>query len=417
MIYKIKNSSVNGEITAPSSKSFAQRALAIASLAKGRSVIENIESGSDVDAVLALVSQLGASVNFDQSTRRVELIGRASDSINSDFFIGESGLATRLFTPIASLFDMPITISGHKTILTRPMNSMQKPLESAGVKFESNNGYLPLTITGPIKGGVIEVDGSLSSQFITGLLIALPLCEEDTTLVIDNLMSKPYIDMTLECVAAANVEIENQNYTTFKIKGGQEYTPINFNVEGDWSGASCLLVAGATSGSVTMHNLSMESTQADAKIMEALESAGARIHVSGNSVTVEKSSLKSFEFDATHCPDLFPALAALAAACSGESTIIGTSRLTHKESDRAQTIKTTFETLGVNVDISQENIMKISGAPIKGGVSVDSFGDHRIAMAAAVAALNASGEVTITRAEAVSKSYTNFWNDFESVLR
>ncbi|MFI3320942.1 MAG: 3-phosphoshikimate 1-carboxyvinyltransferase [Rikenellaceae bacterium] len=416
MIITVKPSKIEGEILAPASKSYAQRALALSALAQGVSRVRNIDSGGDVDAVLSLIADLGATVTLEGRTATV--VGGDFTGKKEQLFIGESGLATRLFTPIASIFDSKTTITGEGSILKRPIITMQQPLTDLGVRFESNNGFLPLSVCGPIKGGEIEVDGSLSSQFISGLLIALPLCEVDSVLNVKDLKSKPYIDMTLDTIKMAGVEIVNENYQKFRIKGGQKYQNFDYTVEGDWSGASCLLVAGATSGSITIKNLKNDSSQADIAILEALRRAKADIEIGSDYVTVRKSDLVGFEFDATDCPDLFPALAALAASCKGKSTIVGTKRLTHKESDRAKTIKELFAALSIEIDISIEDKMVVTGGEIKGEVSVDSCNDHRIAMAAAVAALTStSGSVEITHAEAVNKSYSKFWNDLKSVTK
>ena len=331
--------------------------------------------------------------------------------------VGESGLATRLFTPIASLHSSPITIQGEGTLLHRPMMLMIEPLRQLGVKVADGGGYLPIQVEGPIHGGEIEVDGSFSSQFITGLLLSLPMSQEDTTLKVKDAVSTPYIDMTIDTAKRFGVDIMHNegDYTEFFIKGGQQYQPTDLAIEGDWSGASTMLVAGAIAGEVTVSNLSTLSKQADTAICRALERAGAGIIIEQDSITVSKRDLKAFTFDATHCPDLFPALAALAAAAEGVSTIIGTSRLRHKESDRAETIRAEYEKLGIEVDITEENIMKIRGGKIQPATTF-SHDDHRIAMSIAVSALRCEGEVTIENAECVAKSYPTFFEDLDSII-
>lgn len=413
MIVTISPSTISGTVSAPSSKSYAQRAIAIAMLANGYSTINGIDKGGDVEAVLAVAESICGDVKLVD--RKAIINGGNFDPAQTEIFIGESGLATRLLTPIASLFNYSMTITGHGSILTRPISMMQKPLEELGVKFESNGGYLPIEVCGAMCGGEIEVDGSLSSQFISGLLISLPLCGTDSIIRVKELKSKPYIDMTINIMKLAGVDVINEDYKTFKIKGKQYYNPLKYTVEGDWSGASCLLVAGAVAGEITINGLSPKTDQADAAILQALDYAGAKMSLNFDSVTVSRGNLEGFSFDATHCPDLFPALAILAANCKGRSTIVGTSRLTHKESDRAATIKTLLESLGIEVDLSYDDAMVITGGNIKGGVTVDSFNDHRIAMAAAVAALTSTAPITIERAEAVNKSYSNFWNDLSQL--
>ena len=402
---------IAGSITAPASKSYAQRAVAAALLAGGETTLTHLDLCNDTRAALDVARRLGASVSHEGTTYTIR---GGLNPVSTKLNIGESGLATRLFTPIASLCHMPITINGEGSILRRPIEMMEEPLQALGVEVISNGGYLPISVKGPMRGGEIHVDGSLSSQFITGLLMTLPLSPNDTVLHVENLKSRPYVDMTIDLAARFRVAIEHNNYEQFYIAGGQHYTPCTYNIEGDWSGASCLLVAGATAGSITIRNLNHISLQADLAIIEALARAGAEIITTNSSVTVHGGPLHAFEFDATDCPDLFPALAALAASCEGTSVLTGTQRLTYKESNRAKTIAEVFGRLGIGVDLSEENTMRITGGPVSSAV-VDSHNDHRIAMAAAVAALSSDDSVVIEGADAADKSYPNFWNDLDTL--
>ena len=407
---------VKGIIAPPSSKSYAQRAIALALLSQGRSILRNIEFCKDTRSALSCIESLGAKVeHLDECTLAIE--GGLNPRSNT-LHVGESGLATRLFTPIASLWHESLTIQGEGTLLHRPMLMMIEPLRALGVKVRDGGGFLPIEVQGPIHGGEVEVDGSISSQFITGLLLSLPLAEEDTTLKVDSPVSTPYIDMTIDTARLFGIEIMHKegDYTEFFIEGGQKYTPADISIEGDWSGASTILVAGAIAGEVTVKNISTLSKQADTAIIRALERAGAGIVIEHDSVTVSKRPLKAFNFDATNCPDLFPALAALAAACEGVSTIIGTNRLRHKESDRAETLRQEYERLGIEIDIDEEDVMKIRGGKIS-PASVYSHGDHRIAMSLAVSALRCDGQVVIREAECVEKSYPTFFEDLESIIQ
>ena len=407
--------SIRGTITPPSSKSYAQRAIALALLTNGRSVLRNLEFCKDTRSALKCIEALGAKVEFlDDSTLAIEGgLKPTSDTL----YVGESGLATRLFTPIASLNPTPLTIQGEGTLLYRPMTMMIEPLRQLGVQVRDGGGFLPIEVQGPIHGGKIKVDGSVSSQFITGLLLALPLAEEDTTLYVDSPVSTPYIDMTIDTARHFGVEIMHNegDYSEFFIEGSQQYTPTDLAIEGDWSGAASILVAGAIAGEVTVKNLSTLSKQADMAICRALERAGAGIVIEQDSITVSKRNLRAFEFDATNCPDLFPALAALAAAAEGVSVIKGTNRLRHKESDRAETICSEYEKLGIEVDISEDNIMRIRGGEIHPATTF-SHDDHRIAMSLAISALRCKGEVVIENAECVEKSYPTFFEDLESII-
>lgn len=403
---------VRGTLTPPCSKSYAQRALAAALLSEEATVLRNLEFCDDTRSALHCIETLGA---------RVEQVDPTSLSIKGGLHprgrsleVGESGLATRLFTPIASLCQTPIRIVGRGTLLSRLMTMMLDPLRQLGVTVHDNGGFLPLEVCGPIRGGEVEVDGSVSSQFITGLLLALPRAGRDTTLHVRNAVSTPYLDMTLDTAQRFGVEISQRDYEEFYIPGNQRFAATYFSIEGDWSAAAMLLVAGATAGEITVRNVSMLSKQADTAICTALVRAGAAVINDAESVTVAHRPLHGFEFDATNCPDLFPALAALAAAAEGESVIRGTSRLEYKECNRAEAICEEYARLGIAVDISEEDVMRIRGGAIH-AARTRSHGDHRMAMSLAVAALRADGEVTIEGAESVAKSYPTFFEDLRMV--
>ena len=366
---------------------------------------------NDTLSALNCIQTLGAKV--ERTEDNTIIVDGGLNPQSDSLCVGESGLSARLFTPIASLYNKPITIRGEGTLLYRPMDMMIHPLRRLGVDVRDGGGRLPFEVCGPIAGGEIDVDGSISSQFVTGLLIALPLAAEDTVINVAGAVSKPYLDMTIDTAAHFGVAIEHNDYEQFYIAGGQSYTPTDYAIEGDWSAAAMLLVAGAVAGEVTVKNLSMLSKQADVAICDALVRAGAELTTEGNTVTTSHRELRGFEFDATNCPDLFPALATLAAAAEGESSIIGTRRLEHKESNRAEAIANEFRKIGIDVDLSEPNVMKITGGKIEGGAEVESYGDHRMAMTLAVAALLSDSQLTIKGAECVAKSYPDFFETLE----
>ncbi|WP_295915554.1 3-phosphoshikimate 1-carboxyvinyltransferase [uncultured Alistipes sp.] len=403
---------VKGTLTPPCSKSYAQRALAASLLCEEVSVLRHLEFCDDTRSALKCIETLGA---------RVKQVDADSLSIEGGLHpggrvlhVGESGLATRLFTPIASLCSTPITIEGRGTLLRRPMEMMTGPLRELGVRVRDNDGYLPFEVCGPIQGGEIGVDGSVSSQFITGLLLSLPLAKRDTTLHVHSAVSTPYLDMTVDTASRFGVEICHNDYKEFYIEGNQRYRSAYFSIEGDWSAAAMLLVAGAIAGEVTVRNVSMLSKQADTAICTALVRAGAAVINEEDSVTAAHRPLQAFEFDATNCPDLFPALAALAAAADGVSVIRGTSRLEYKECNRAVAIRDEYAKVGIEVDTSEEDIMKIRGGNVR-GARVSSHGDHRMAMSMAVTALRSDSQITIEGAECVAKSYPGFFEDLARI--
>ncbi len=397
---------IGGELKSPSSKSMTQRAIAAAMLAEGESLIINPSYCDDSLAAMSIAVGLGSKVEPEENRM---LITGCREVKERKLNCGESGLAIRMFSPIAALFPDEIIMNGSGSLKTRPMNMIGDALVQLGAGFGSNGGFLPLTIRGPIRGGRCEIDGSVSSQLLTGLLMALPLTAEDSLVVVSNLKSKPYVDMTINVLKDFGIRVTNEDYKVFSIEGRQTYRSRTFEVEGDWSGGAFLIVAGAINGDIVVRGLHAGSCQSDKAILKALEKAGARIRISENRIEVSRSAMKSFEFDATDSPDLFPPLAALAAYCEGTSRIMGASRLLHKECNRADALISEFGKMGIKIWV-EEDLMLITGGRVT-GASVASHNDHRIAMAAAVAALGAEGTVHIKDSHCVAKSYPQFFED------
>ena len=412
MIATIQPSTLTGTITAPASKSSMQRACAAALLHVGQTVIQNPGTSNDDKAAIQMIQDLGATVEFINN--QIIIISHGIKPLASGVNCGESGLGIRMFTPVAALSNQPITINGRGSLLTRPMDFFDEVLPQVGVHITSNNGKLPLQIQGPLQPKNITVDGSLSSQFLTGLLFAFAVStKEDVTITVTNLKSKPYIDLSLKVLQDFGYSITNNNYESFTIHPTiQQPTTINYTVEGDWSGAAFLLVAGAIAGNITVKGLDVSSTQADKKILEALQDSGCRLSIQDKQIEVGSATLKAFHFNATDCPDLFPPLVALAAYCEGKTVIEGVSRLAYKESDRGITLQDEFGKMGLEI-ILQGDLMIINGGNGLKGAHVHSRHDHRIAMACAVAALKADGEVVIDEAEAINKSYPDFYKHIE----
>jgi 3-phosphoshikimate 1-carboxyvinyltransferase len=414
----IKPSAISGTIQAPASKSSMQRACAAALLAKGRSVIHNPGHSNDDKAALDMIKKLGAEAIINKE----ELIinSKGIHPVTGEVNCGESGLGIRMFTPIIALTDKKITIDGEGSLLSRPMDFFDEILPQLGVDVQSNNGKLPIKIKGPLQPGNIEIDGSLSSQFLTGLLLAYAASNaKDVSIKVNDLKSKPYIKLTLDVMKQFNLQLpENKNFEEFIFHGSPTHhsalTTHEYTVEGDWSGGAFLLVAGAIAGAVTIRGLDMMSAQADKAIMEALSNANAGFVIEAKGIKIRPASMQSFEFDATDCPDLFPPLVALAAYCNGETRIRGVNRLTHKESNRAISLQEEFQKMGVKI-VADDDVMIVHGGKgVKGG-GVHSHYDHRIAMACAVTALKANGETVIDEADAVKKSYPDFYDDLKKL--
>jgi 3-phosphoshikimate 1-carboxyvinyltransferase len=293
------------------------------------------------------------------------------------------------------------------------MDSFAQILPHLGVILSDFEGHLPFTVYGPLRARSIKIDASVSSQFLSGLLFALSYCaEKEIVIETSALNSKPYVDMTLEMLKIAGKPIAHDNYEVFHINPilFSQKNELAFNIEGDWSNASYWLVAGAINGSVSLTGLNTGTSQADKVLLDVLRSANAAITIEEQLITVKSTELSAFEFDATHCPDLFPALAILATACDGESYISGVQRLFHKESNRAESICEMLQQFEVPFSIEDDTLC-ISGLKKLKSASIDSYNDHRIVMAASVAALHCNGPITITGAEAVNKSYPGFFSD------
>lgn len=407
---EIKPSAVNGTVSIPASKSIVQRAIAAAMLSHGTSVINNPSTCNDCLAALNVAKQLGASVTEEPG--RWIISGSFSPSSKA-LSCGEAGLSIRMFTPIVATLAAEQTLTGHGSLITRPMEGLEDSIVQLGAKCSTTNGLLPITVQGPMAGGHATLDGSLSSQILTGILMAAPLAQNSVSLKVENLKSRPYIDMTISVMREFGVKVSHTNYESFHVDSPQAYRATTINAEGDWSGAAFFLVAGAVAGIVNVKNISEASQQADKAILSAIRQANGKITEANGGYTVEKSTLKAFSFDASHCPDLFPPLAVLAAACKGTSLIKGVSRLIHKESNRAEAIRDEFQKAGIRIEIEADEMYITGGKPL--GCTIDSHNDHRMAMAAAILALTASSPILIKNPECVSKSYPEFWDHLERI--
>ena len=413
----IKPSSLKGIIQAPTSKSSMQRACAAALLTMGKSVVYHPGHSNDDKAALDIIKRLGAEISMNDEEMIVNSSG--IHPREREVNCGESGLSIRMFTPIIALSDQEITINGEGSLLNRPMDFFDEILPQLNVKVKSQNGRLPLIIQGPLQPKNIEIDGSLSSQFLTGLLMAYAAADaKDVAIRVNNLTSKPYIDLTLDVMRRFGLKLpENKNYEEFYFSKETHYSSLithEYTVEGDWSGGAFLLVAGAIAGPITIHGLDMMSTQADKAILQALSAANAGFAIEAKGIKLHPAEMRSFEFDATDCPDLFPPLVALASYCKGDTKLKGVNRLTHKESNRSASLQQEFGKMGVKVEVN-DDIMLVHGGDKVSGANTHSHHDHRIAMACAVTALKAGGVSEIEEADAVKKSYPDFYDDLKKL--
>ena len=405
---------VKGIIKIPASKSFGQRTYAAALLANGNTFVKDFGISDDENAALEIVRQAGATVK-SISNNEICIASQGINQKDLEINYGESGLSARMFTPLLAVNNNSVKMEARGSLLSRPMVFLDTILNELEVDFKSANGHLPFEMKGPIVPKDCKIDGSMSSQFITGLIYAYAASTltRKVQIQIENPTSIPYIMLTLEVLKKFGVDVLLENDTLF-FDGPYIFKPTSISIEGDWSSASFLLVAGAIAGSITIDNLSIESKQADKKIIEALKDFGAVVSENKSSVSITQKENRSFSFDATHCPDLFPPLAVLAMFADGISKIKGVKRLINKESNRSLAIQEELGKLGAIIVVEGDE-MFIKGIKNSNSTIVHSHDDHRIAMACAIAALKADGPVTIESSQAINKSYPLFFEHLQQI--
>ena len=436
--------SVRGEVTIPTSKSVAQRAIIAAALASGESEFHNFSSCRDIDAALGVVKQVGAKVQIEGNNLTV--FGKGFDGIKKkakssqsqmmsaiiptdtlNLFVGESGLLSRLCIPIAAQLGEGVNITGEGSLLAREMFGCKETLERFDAKcLLTAQDTLPAIVSGPLKGNDVTISGKSGSQLISGLLMALPLSKKDSVLSITSPTSVPYIKLTLETLKDFGIVI-NESYENgkiiFTIPGKQSYQSVDMTLEGDWSSAANFFVMGALFGDLLIKGLKLDSLQADKAIVKILIGCGADVIVENKGIRIRRSHLIPFEYDANDSPDLFPTLAMMAALIEGESVITGISRLKNKESNRAEAIYTSLQKMGVDIFLEEDSMIingisptrrKVDKRLIKGG-SFSSFNDHRIAMMLKMASLCTEDKIYIDQTDCIEKSFPSFNDLFNSV--
>lgn len=390
-IAKIQKSNISGTVQVPPSKSAAHRALICSFLAGGGNVYPLIDS-KDMQATLGVISAL------------------KGDKPVADCI--ESGSTLRFMIPVAAALGKTVKFVGRGKLPERPIGDYLRLLPEHGVKCDCT-GTLPITVSGKLTPGRFEIAGNVSSQYITGLLLALPILDGDSEIVLTTeLQSKPYVDMTVKVMADFGVKVEERENSYF-IPGNQVYQKRDYTVEADWSQAAFFMVAGALFGDVTLTGLDVNSTQGDKKIADILKKFGADVAVSNDSVVVKKSQLHGIEINATDIPDMVPSLAVAGIYASGKTVITGAQRLRYKESDRIESIVYNLKKLGAEVEETADGMI-ITGSTLH-AANMKGFNDHRIVMAMTVAATGVDGLSTIDDAQSINKSYPDFFNDFNSI--
>lgn len=417
---KITPSNLKGEINIPPSKSLAHRAVICAGLSEGLSKVENIIFSEDIKATIKGMESLGVIVeDISEDTenlerRKLHVKGCSELKLVKDTIdCIESGSTIRFLIPLSLLTGGEVTFKGRGKLVSRPLNIYYDIFEKQGISYKTNNGELPLTVKGLLKPDTFYVKGNVSSQFITGLMFTLPFLEGDSKIVMTTeLESKGYVDLTLDCLDKFGIKVENKDYKEFVIEGNQKYSNRDYRVEGDFSQAAFWIVAGIIGANIKCKDLNINSLQGDKAILDIVTAMGANLEISEDYIEVKASKTKGVVIDASECPDLVPILSVLGALSEGTTKIINAERVRIKECDRLNAMATELRKVGADIEETQDGLI-ITGKPmLKGGI-VDSWNDHRIAMAMAVASIRCEEPVIITDSKAVKKSYPQFWKDFQ----
>jgi 3-phosphoshikimate 1-carboxyvinyltransferase len=399
------NGPLRGMVSSPPSKSHTHRAFFLSALAEGESRVSNCLISDDTLSTLRAVESIGASVK--RKGNEVVIKGGKLDPPKDIVDAGNSGTTLRLFSGIASMFNDWVTITGDDSLRKRPMGPLLDSLQQMGVECRSDDGRPPVEIKGGNKGGKVTIDGGVSSQFISSLLITSPMLAHDTEITIEGkAVSEPYLDVTTHIMRLFGADVHKEK-NVFKVKGGTGYSPHEYKVPADFSSAAFPLVAGALGGEVTVEGLQMDDPQGDRVIVDILELAGASVSVNNDSVTVKKGILKAMDLNIGGCPDLFPILSVLFSTAEGTSRLYGAPQLKFKESDRIRTTVDMLKAIGADAEGTEDGCIIRGKRTLRGG-SVVTFGDHRIMMAGAVASLLCEHPVVVDNAECCSVSYPEF---------
>jgi 3-phosphoshikimate 1-carboxyvinyltransferase len=391
----------------------SHRALLAASLAEGRTRVTNLVFSEDIEATCDVAGALGARFVRDGDTVTVRGVcpPRAP---SGPVDCRESGSTLRFMIPIACLAGAPVEFRGRGELVTRPLTPYFDLFEKHGIRYVYE-GRLPLTVDGKLEGGIYELPGNVSSQFVTGLLLALPTLDGDSEIrLTTKLESADYVDLTLQMMERFGVRAEAEGSDRYFVPGGQSYRAADYRVEGDYSQAAFWIAAGMLSGGLELTDLEENSRQGDKRILDIARSMGARLEWSGGRLLVRRDRPRAAIVDASQCPDLVPMVAALAAVAEGTTRIVNAGRVRIKESDRLKAMATELNKLGARVTEEPEGLV-IEGVPRLSGGTVDGWNDHRIVMSLAVAAIAADGPVTIVGHEAVRKSYPHFFDDYRAL--
>lgn len=402
----------NGAVFAPPSKSDVHRAVICAALSGGVCTISPVALSEDVKATIGCVEALGAKTALKDNVLTVD--GREIfKNKEAELDCRESGSTLRFLIPVAAAGGVSAVFTGAGRLPERPIGVYTDALPEKGVTCQTEGG-LPLQISGKLKSGVFKIPGNVSSQFITGLLFALPLLDGDSDIVLTSpIQSAGYINMTIRTMSKFGIEVDMTD-KGWHVRGKQHYIPTDYTTDGDWSQAAFFLVAGAVGGEVTVNGANIDSSQGDRRIAALLREFGAEVIQDGGSITVKKAPMHAIEISAAQIPDLVPVLAVCACFAEGTTKITDAERLRIKESDRLKTTAALLNSLGGKVKELPDGL-EITGVKRLKSAAVDGCNDHRIVMSAAVCAVGCEGEITCTDAWSVNKSYPEFYNDYAKI--
>lgn len=417
---------LRGSVNIPPSKSLAHRAIICAALSKGESTIKNVQYSDDILATINGMRNFGCNIVKNKDSIRITGIGLSNcadlfsnnadnNSIKTIDCI-ESGSTLRFLIPISLAIGGEYVFKGKGNLVNRPLNPYYEIFKDKGIKYSNDNGKLPLKVCGKLKSGEYKVKGDISSQFISGLLFALPTLNGDSKIVITTkLESKKYVDLTIDVLSKFGIHIKNNDYNEFIIEGNQTYKSASYEVEGDFSQAAFFLASSLIGSSVSCRGLNLNSHQGDKIFIDIIKKMGANVKLEDDlSIRVVKSKTKGIDIDVSECPDLVPILAVVASLSSGTTRILNAGRLRIKECDRLCAITSELSKLGADIEELKDGLI-INGKEMLYGGKVNSWNDHRIAMALSIASIRCKKNVVICGSECVKKSYPEFWNDFKKL--
>lgn len=410
----INPGTLKGEVTIPPSKSLSHRVIICAGLSEGVSNIKNVVFSQDIKATCSAMKNFGVEI----TKREYSLIIKGSEKMNikdSNIDCSESGSTLRFLIPLAAIAGSKVTFAGNGKLTERPLQPYYDIFDVQKIRYRNSDRKLPLTIDGKLRPGEFKIKGNISSQFISGLLFALPILDGDSKIMITTeVESRPYIDLTLNALKRFGINVENNYYKELYIRGNQKYKASDCRIEGDFSQAAFWLIAGALGSNVVCAGVNMGSLQGDKYILNIIENMGGNISVEGDRVKASPSDTKGATIDASQIPDLVPVITVLAALSKGTTKIINAGRLRFKESDRLSSISCELNKIGAVIK-EQEDGLIIEGKDMLEGGEVDSWNDHRIAMAMAVASTRCKNPLTIKNGDCIKKSYPDFWNHFRNL--